>query len=198
MQNSQLSKLTDEDVNKDSAHNRGLDSIQKTSVSQSLQAHDYVRVSGSPSGWRLARIENEYINKRASSNKYSLNSCGPGGGDGDDPRAHNCQRGDSSADSSPQASTCTCSQEDQGACKTPSGPRCGVSMQEMRQVRQNLHGKRLCVLTTGSIYYQHDASDMTCNHLHVQRPQIQVHTNTHRSQQRGWLSKLLLSEVNGH
>ncbi|CAF91113.1 unnamed protein product [Tetraodon nigroviridis] len=39
--NSQLSKVTDEDENKDGAYDRGLDSSQQARVAQSLQAHDY-------------------------------------------------------------------------------------------------------------------------------------------------------------
>lgn len=58
MQNSQLSKVTDEDDNKDTVYDRGLDSSQQARVAQSLQAHDYVRLAQSFSDWRPTHIKN--------------------------------------------------------------------------------------------------------------------------------------------
>lgn len=85
LQNSQLLKVTNEDENKDTAYDQGLDSSQQARVAQSLQAHDYVRLSQSFSDRRLARIKNKL------SNKDPLNSCPSGGNNGDDPRASLCQ-----------------------------------------------------------------------------------------------------------
>lgn len=75
MQNSQLSKLTEADDHKDGASDRGLDSSHQARVAQSLQAHDYVRMSHSFPDWSEL------------SNKDWFNSCTLGGDDGDDQRA---------------------------------------------------------------------------------------------------------------
>lgn len=85
LQNSQLSKVTDEDDNRDGSSELVLDSSQQARVAQSLQAHDYVRLSLSFSDGRLAHINNQL------SNKDPLHSCTTGRNDGDDPRARLCQ-----------------------------------------------------------------------------------------------------------
>lgn len=77
LQNSQLSKLTEADDHKDGASDRGLDSSHQARVAQSLQAHDYVRMSRSFPDW----------SPNEESNTDWFNSCTPGGDDGDDQRA---------------------------------------------------------------------------------------------------------------
>lgn len=70
LQNSQLSKVTDEDDNRDGSSELGLDSSQQARVAQSLQAHDYVRLSQSFSDGRLAHINNRFIQQRPASFLY--------------------------------------------------------------------------------------------------------------------------------
>lgn len=70
LQNSQLSKVTDEDDNRDGSSELGLDSSQQARVAQSLQAHDYVRLSQSFPDGRLAHINNRFIQQRPASFLY--------------------------------------------------------------------------------------------------------------------------------